>query len=383
MLTPSRFDTLSLFAATPPGLEAVTAAELERLGVSGAKVVSGGVVFFGDLATLYRINLWCRTAQRVLVRLDAFFAVHLAKLHKKLQQIPWEYYVNPNLPVTVRATCRKSRIYHSVAAAERGALAIQKRLGLDETPVYGEGAPRQSDAGTTVVLRLERDHCMVSLDSSGEHLHRRGYRIYRHEAPLRENLAAAVLFSLGFDGKCNFWDPMCGSGTLPIEAAMIAANIPPGLNRTFAFMHWPVFDGDVWRALLDEANRSRRVSDVLIGGSDKQASAVRMSREHAEAAGVAQWTSFQRTPVHELTVPTQSGVMASNPPYGKRIGDRRKLCGVYHQLGEIAIRHLDGWQLGILTTDSFLVEATGLDMRPVGPLFPNGGIRVRLYSTVT
>jgi putative N6-adenine-specific DNA methylase len=375
--------TLSLFAATPPGLEDVTAFELRSLGIAGTKSVAGGVVFEGDISTVYRVNLWSRTAQRVLIRLDGFFAVHLAQLHRKLRRVPWETFLDPTGPITVKATCRKSRIYHSAAAAERCAWALQERLELDVPPDFGEGAPQECSNATTVVLRLEKDHCTVSLDSSGEHLHRRGYRTLGYEAPIRENLAAALLLRLDFDGRGGFWDPMCGSGTVPIEAAMIAANIAPGLNRSFAFMRWPGFNTSLWATLVQTARSAVREPDVVIGGSDINLSAISISKRHAEMAGVDKYIRFEVTAIDALRIPADEGLMLSNPPYGKRIGERRSLKDVYHRFGAMVVRHGDGWKAGFVASDADLAAATGIDMRPVGPPFPNGGIRIRLYSTVS
>ena len=373
---------LRLFAATPPGLENITQAELRTLGVEGDKPVPGGVEFDGDLRTLYLSNLWLRSAQRVLVRLGGFFVVHLAKLRKKMDQVPFESFLTAGVPIAVRATCRKSKIYHSKAAAERAALAIKERLGLSYIPYYGEGSPPKEGKQVTVLLRIDRDHCTISLDSSGEHLHRRGYRTHQHEAPLRENLAAALLYQMGYDGAVHFWDPMCGSGTLPIEAALIASRTAPGSRRRFAFMDWPGFDEDMWISLVSEAENSRQAPSMLIGGSDKDEKAVEMSRHHAKAAGVDEWLRFEPRPVESLALSQVSGMMLSNPPYGKRIGERNRIKDLYHSLGECIVRHSEKWRLGLISPDAHLMALTGLDMRPCGAVFPNGGLRVRLHCTV-
>lgn len=373
---------LRLFAATPPGLENITQAELRQLGINGEKPMPGGVEFDGDLRMLYVVNLWLRSAQRVLVRLDGFFVVHLAKLRKKLDQVPFESFLNPHVPIEVRATCKKSRIYHSKAAAERAALAIKERLGLCDTPYFGEGAPLKEGDRMAVLLRIEKDHCTISLDSSGEHLHRRGYRSHSHEAPLRENLAAAMLYKMGYDGAEHFWDPMCGSGTLPIEAALMATNTAPGRDRKFAFMNWPGFDADMWSTLVEAAENARQNPSMLIGGSDIDENAVEISRLHARAAGVDEWVRLEVKPIEKLSLSQVSGMMVSNPPYGKRIGERKQLKDLYHSIGECIVRHSDRWRLGLVAPDAYLVASTGLDMRPCGAAFPNGGLRVRFHSTV-
>lgn len=372
---------MHLFAAAPPGLEPLVAMELEGVGVQGTECVPGGVAFRGDLETLYRANLWLRVAGRVLVRIDQFFVVHLAKLHKKAKAVPWERFLNPDVSISVRGTCRKSRIYHSKAAAERVAMGIADRLGLPKIPRFGEGGPSEEGDAHQVMVRLERDHCTLSLDSSGDHLHRRGYRTESTDAPLRENLAAALLYLAHWRPEERFVDPMCGSGTLPIEAALMAARVPPGIHREFAFMDWPSGDPALWQKLVDEAAELVRSPERPIQGFDVDADAVWIARRNAERAGVHEVVPFERAPVQDLAVGDETGLVLTNPPYGRRIGERRELRKLYAALGEAVRRQPGTWRLGVVTSDLHFAAATGVEFPNVTPPFPHGGVRVKLYWT--
>ena len=368
-----------MFAVAPPGLEIAVAEELRALGMAAQRIVAGGVTFSGDREALYRANLWLSTASRVLVRVEQFFAVHLAQLHKKAKAIAWERYLDPTLPVEVRGSCRKSRIYHSKAAAERVALGIAERLKLPDLPGFGEGGPREEGGAHQVLFRIDRDHCTLSLDSSGEHLHRRGYRTESLEAPLRETLAAALLRLSGWKKNESLVDPLCGSGTIPIEAALFASGVAPGLRRSFAFLDWPTADPALWQRLLGEAAERVRSPDRPIRGSDIDAEAVWIARRNAERAGVSDIVEFERKDMDELPPQEGSGLLLTNPPYGKRIGERRRLRTLYAALGNAARRQTPGWRLGFVTSDRHFAAATGMDFPLVSAPFPNGGVRVRLY----
>ena len=370
-----------LFAAVPPGLEAVCAAELKALGIENTKISPGGVSFTGDLETLCIANLALRSAARILLRVDRFYAVHLAQLHKKAGRIPWEAYLPSDGPVEVRAVCRKSRIYHSAAAAERVAKGIAERLKRTELPNFGEGAPDEAGGATCVLLRIDRDHCTVSVDTSGAHLHRRGYRTRTGLAPLRETLAAAVLQLCGwFADEAPLADPMCGTGTFPIEAAMAAARIPPGLHRTFGFENLPFHQPQVLATLKEGLREGIGTPPHPIFASDISEDAVAATRDNAENAGVLSYIETAVSDAATLSgLPTGTFVVC-NPPYGKRIGERRSLRNLYRALGE-SISRIERARLAVVTDDPSFAAATGADFSLISDPFPNGGIRVRVYST--
>ena len=282
-----------LFAVTAPGLEPYTAQELRDLGMLDdsiqprSSVVSGGIEFQGDLEIIYRANLHLRTASRVLLRFGKFHAAAFSELDKRARRLPWERFLAPGQPVAVRATCRKSRLYHSTAVADVIVKVIGERLG--KTIVqhkFDENA--DGPLPQLVLVRLANDQCTLSIDTSGALLHRRGYRLETAKAPLRETLAAGLLFASGWDAQSPLIDPFCGSGTIPIEAAMLACCIAPGCARRFAFMDWPGFRSETWQKILDESQMALQTVVPPIQASDRDAGAIKIARANAERAGVSQ-----------------------------------------------------------------------------------------------
>jgi putative N6-adenine-specific DNA methylase len=233
------------FAVTAPGLEPFTSRELTDLGLLAVPVLEessqAGVAFKGDLLALYRANLHLRTASRVLARVGTFFyATTYPELQKRTSRLPWERFLAPGQTILLRVTCRQSKLYNSEAVTRTIAAGLEERLGkaspLVKADEESDGHPPQM-----IVVRLVDDKCTLSVDSSGALLHKRGYRLAVAKAPLRETLAAALLMASGWDTSTSLLDPFCGSGTIPIEAALLRLGLPPGLNRRFAFMDWPGF----------------------------------------------------------------------------------------------------------------------------------------------
>jgi putative N6-adenine-specific DNA methylase len=361
--TDSRFE---LFASTALGLESIAAGELKSLGVRGRQEI-GGVAFSGDLDRLYQANLWLRTASRVLARLGRFHASTFYELERRAKKLPWEKFLPTSGPVTLRVTCRKSRLYHSDAVAERVLSAIAgsasrvieaSRGGLDD-----EGEDADSEAQLFIV-RIVHDQVEISADSSGELLHRRGYRQEIAKAPLRETLAAAMVLASGWQRGEPLLDPMCGSGTIPIEAALIARGIAPGAQRKFQFMRWPAFDERRWNAILENARNSATRAIATISGSDRDAGAIGAARRNAERAGVAETTQFSEKAISDTIAGLDDvgvGWVLTNPPYGVRIGEGEDLRNLYARLGaELGTK--PGWRLGVLTSDTGLVAQTQLSM---------------------
>jgi putative N6-adenine-specific DNA methylase len=226
------------------------------------------------------------------------------------------------------------------------------------------------------VVRVLRDQFTISADTSGELLHMRGYRQAVAKAPMRETLAAALLLGSGWRGATPLVDPMCGSGTIPIEGALIARRLPPGGRREFAFMQWPNFDRETWEGLTREADTDALASSpVQIIGSDRDAGAIASATANAERAGVLDGVELAVRALSELHPPDEPGTVAINPPYGVRVGDTRKLRDLYAQLGNLMRRRCPGWTLALLAADERLARETGLDLEPVFAT-TNGGIRV-------
>jgi putative N6-adenine-specific DNA methylase len=375
-----------LFAVTAPGLEPVALKELQRLGLlvstgdAGVRMPGeegGGVAFEGELGDLYRANLHLRVASRVLVRVGEFYAANFSELRKKAARLAWERFVQPGQPVEIHATSHKSRLYHSGGVAERVVGAIGDRLGSLPGKASGKGQPAAELAPQRVVVRLVRDLCTLSVDSSGELLHRRGYRLATAKAPLRETLAAAMLLASGWDERSPLLDPFCGSGTIPIEAAMLAIGIPPGRNRQFAFMEWPGYDAPLWQRLLQEAPIPDLAAAPVIQASDRDAGAVEMARANAERAGVLDAIAFSQRAVSAVEPPPGPGWVVTNPPYGLRVSEGKDLRNLYAQTGNVLRAHAPGWHVAILSSDIRLLGHTGLKLDTSFSTV-NGGVNVRL-----
>ncbi len=361
---------LEIFLVATPGLEAPLHAETVVKGFAAAKIVPGGVSCRGDWPEVWRANLCLRGANKVLVRLGSFPAVHLAQLDKRARKFPWSDILRSDVPVKVEATSRKSRIYHAGAARQRIERAISETLG----------APISSDAGLRVLLRIEKDICTLSVDTSGEPLHKRGHKPAVAKAPMRETMAAMFLRECGFDGSEPVLDPMCGSGTFVIEAAEIALGLNPGRSRHFAFEDLHGFDSKAWAAMQQSDPRSE--TDMVFDGSDRNAGAADAATTNADRAGVAAHTRFQCKSVSDIKPPAgPAGLVIVNPPYGARIGDEKRLRSLYGSLGKGLMSRFSGWRVGIVTSNQSLARSTRLPLLAPGPVVDHGGTKIRLYRT--
>jgi len=370
------------FAVVTPGFEPVVEAELRALGATDAVAEPGGVTFSADDALLLDANLRLRAATRVVVRIAEFTAKSFSELERRAKPVPWKRYVAHGTQVGFRVTCKKSRLYHSGAVEERLAKWLAAAVpGAELTPMGDD----EDDAVAAVpaqlfVVRILRDVCTISADSSGELLHRRGYRLATAKAPIRETIAAGCLLALGYDGSEALLDPMCGAGTIPIEAALIARNIAPGIQRAFACERWPSFGpkiGVVRRAVARAAERPA-VAPIL--GSDRDAGAVESALANAKRAGVGDIVTLEKRALSAAEPPTPGGLLLTNPPYGARIGESADLRNLYAQLGNRARTALAGWRVALVSGDSALDGHTKLKFDQV-LRFSNGGIKVRLVAT--
>ncbi|MDO3379013.1 THUMP domain-containing class I SAM-dependent RNA methyltransferase [Geoalkalibacter halelectricus] len=362
-----------LFAVTAPGCEAACLAELNALGLPGL-AQPGGVAFRGELADIYRANLWLRTAARVLVRFAELRATSFPELYQKCVRLPWGRFVRPRTAVAVRVSCRRSRLMHTGRITQTLGAAVDRALGREKPP-----AEPQPQAVQLVLVRFEEDRALISLDSSGELLHRRGYRQEQGAAPLRETLAAALLHEVGWQPHLPLWDPMCGSGTLLIEAALVACRGAPGLQRGFAFENWPRFRAGRWQVLLGQAQAAAMPSpSPTLYGSERDAALLAAARRNAERAGVADVLALHAGDFRDLPVPPGPGVVLCNPPYGLRIGESRALRALFADFGDFLRTRAPGWRGGFLLPDSDLARASGLALRP-GAVFAHGGLAARLH----
>ena len=374
--------TYAAFAVTAPGLEQLALGELERLGARDAEAIAGGVTFSASRQLLYAANLHLRTASRVVARIGAFRATAFHELERRAGKVPWQAFVSPNLDVALRVTCRKSRLYHSDAVAARVASAIASRVG--DARFVGD-AGDEADASDArqqlIIVRLFHDQCTVSVDSSGALLHLRGYRQAVGRAPLRETLAAAALLASGWDAHAPLLDPMCGSGTIPIEGALLARRIPPGLRRDFAFTRWPDFDERTWRTVLADAQAAILPSGPApILASDRDAGAVDAARANADRAGVLADIELTQRAISAVNPSVdRTGWVVTNPPYGVRVGDRDRLRNLYAQFGKVMRAGCPGWRVTLVSAAPELERQTGLPLRSTLST-RNGGIPVRLVS---
>lgn len=372
-----------LFAITAPGLEPLAAAELRALGIEGV-VEPGGVAWTGPAAQMYEANLRLRTASRVVVRAAHFRARTFFELERHARKVPWDRWVAPGGQVRLRVTSRKSKLYHEGAIAQRLLDAIARRVGqVDGATIADDEADVAADAQLFIV-RFVRDGCVISADSSGALLHLRGYRQALAKAPLRETLAAAMLLGSRWDARTPLVDPMCGSGTIAIEAALLARGIVPGLAmadrepRAYAFSAWPNFDAAAWSAAVDRARGEILPSaPAPITGSDRDAGAIDASTANAERAGVGGDIEFSVRPLSAIEPPSQPGLILCNPPYGIRVGEREPLRNLYAVMGRTLVERAPGYTLGLLSADKQLEGHVGLPFRELFRT-SNGGIPVHL-----
>jgi putative N6-adenine-specific DNA methylase len=360
-----------LFVVCTPGLEAVVSSEMRSLGLQG-RALAGGVELPGGLEEAMRMNLWLRTASRVLVRLgEPFRATAFAELVRKGSSLSWESFVRKKMRVAFRVTCRKSRLYHSDAVAERLHSALEARVGFSVPLAESDGEEAPEDV-QLFVARIERDVCTVSADSSGALLHQRGWRGPHAKAPLRETLAAALLLGAGFHGDEPSCDPMCGSGTLAIEAALIALRRAPGINRTFAFQRWPGHSARRWEHLVADARKKERAVAAHIEASDHDAGAVQAARENALGADVD--VDIVQRPLSDLPGDAGPGLLACNPPYGARIA--ADVRAVFAELAAAAGRRAS-WRVAVISARPEAAAASGLHLSPLLKT-KNGGIPVEM-----
>ncbi len=368
---------LRFFATCARGLEPVLAEELRSLGAATVEPGRGGVAFAGDRALLYRANLWLRTAVRVLQPVLEADVGSPDDLYQAVQTVDWQQYMTPDHTLAVDCNVRDSTITHSKYAALKTKDAIcdqfvarcGRRPSVDvEEPMVG------------LNLHIFRNRAVLSLESSGESLHKRGYRPILTRAPLNEALAAALVLLSGWRDDTPFVDPLCGSGTLPIEAAWLALRRPPGLTRRrFGFQGWMDYDVALWTALRDEARQAvRKQLPAPILGADVHRNTVRFARDNAKAAGLGALVRFAVATVGDFRPPPgPPGTILCNPPYGERLGEEKELRGLYHTLGEVFRERCAGWRVWMFVGNAALARQVGLPLAEQIPLF-NGAIPCRL-----
>lgn len=370
---------MDCFAVVAPGLESLALAEARALGLPArAEPGGGGVAWEGDLRSVVLANVGLRIATRVVGRLATFHARSFAELERHARRVPWASVVAPGGAVSFRVTSKKSRLYHSDAIAQRLSDAVQRAMPGVRVEGAGDDDEVAGDAQGFVV-RMFRDECTVSVDSSGALLHRRGWRLATAKAPLRETMAAALIAASGWDVRSPLVDPFCGSGTIPIEAALVARGIAPGLSRRFAVERWPGVDAALVTEVRDAlATRQLERNSAIVAGFDRDAGAIDAARSNAARAGVADDVELAVRGLSALELPAGGpGWIVTNPPYGVRVGEEERVRDLWAHLGNVLRARAPGWRIALLSPDHALERQLRIPVRAVATT-SNGGIPVRM-----
>lgn len=330
------------------GLEAVLKKEILDLGYEISQVEDGKVTFLGDAEAICRANIFLRTTERILLKVGSFKAVTFEELFQGTKALPWEEYI----PQDGRFWVKKANSIKSKLFSPSDIQSIMKKAMVERMKQgYGVSVIPETGADYPVRVSLYKDIVTVALDTTGESLHKRGYRKLTSKAPIEETLAAALIMLTPWNKDRILVDPFCGSGTFPIEAAMMAANMAPGMNRSFLSEDWKqIIPRKCWYEAMDEAQEM--VDDTVsvdIQGYDLDPEVIKAARANAELAGVAHMIHFQQRPVAELSHPKKYGFLITNPPYGERIEDKKNLPALYTQIGE-RFKALDSWSAFIITS---------------------------------
>ncbi|NES76309.1 MULTISPECIES: class I SAM-dependent RNA methyltransferase [unclassified Okeania] len=366
------------YAKVAKGLEAIAAQELESLGAENVCPEFTGVSFTGDKTLLYRVNIWARTIFRVLVPIAEIRCVNREVLYKEVKKIPWQRYLSPKNTLAVNCTGSNDKLKHTHYTA------LQIKDAITEQQIEKFRYRSNIDTKNPDILinaHIQNNNCILSLDSSGSSLHQRGYRLAMGFAPLKETLAAAILEMAEYSPDIPFLDPLCGSGTLPLEASLKALNIAPGLLRNkFSLMNWRDFDKSLWQDLLTEAKNSQLTElKSIIVGSDRNPEVLFQARINSERCGVANKIKFIKTDLSKLKPPADKGIIICNPPYGERLGEVEELGELYKMLGDIFKQRFTGWTAFILTGSKQLSKQVGLRTSRRIPVY-NGAIPCTLLK---
>ncbi|MBI4956755.1 MAG: class I SAM-dependent RNA methyltransferase [Myxococcales bacterium] len=365
---------VELVATSAFGLESVVAHELEALGYGERRVADGRIAFVADEAGVCRTNLWLRAADRVLVKLGEFPARDFGALFEQTAALDWASWLPPNAAFPVRGKSVRSQL-HAVPSCQgivKKAIveSLRRAHRRERLPEDGPEYP--------VEVSLLRDVATLALDTSGPGLHKRGYRKLVGTAPLKETLAAALVLLSRWRPDEPLCDPLCGSGTIPIEAALIARHVAPGIGRSFAAERWPRIGPAAWQRAREEARSlEQRLPVVRIAGSDRDGEQLALARQHAQAAGVASDVAFERRELERLPGDEGRGLVLCNPPYGERLGDEQEVRALFAAMAAALERRPD-WSLGMLTPATELEAALGRRAEKKRKLY-NGRIACTYY----
>lgn len=355
----------SFFVSTLPGIEQLCFDELLSLGISMADAtpMKGGVEFRDRVHNCYLANLKLRTANRILMRIETFRATNFRQLGKKLTDLPWELYLHKDAACAVNVTSRHSRLFHKDAIADKVKESMAERWSLANR--YLENKQGISRFPQQIFVRAFNDRFTISIDSSGELLHKRGLKIHGGKAPIRETIAAAILAKAGYHGEEPLLDPMCGTGTFSLEGAMIANHVPAGWYRNFAFMGWPCFRPSRWEYIRREAEKSiKRINKPIIFASDKDQNIClkleKVIRENnlSGTISVLRRDFFDLLPsdIKRLTKTERNGLVTINPPYGRRLGSKDNSEKTFIQICQKLKKDFKGWKIALIAPSRDLVK---------------------------
>lgn len=371
----TKMSTYTLIATAAMGLESIVAKEVKELGYE-CQVENGKVIFKGDETAIARANMWLRTADRIKILVGEFKAYSFDELFENTKKLPWEDFLPVDAEFPVQGKSVKSKLYSvpdcqaivKKAIVERLRTAYKRTSWLDETgPLF------------KLEVAIHKDVASITLDTSGQGLHKRGYRIGQGEAPLKETLAAALIQLTTWNPDRPFVDPFCGSGTIAIEAALIGQNIAPGFNREFLSEEWPLMPADVWEKTRLEAEDLANYEQPLeILGTDIDHRMIEVSKENALEAGLGDLVKFKQMQVRDFTSELEFGIIVGNPPYGERLGERKEVEKMYQEMGR-AFEKLDTWSVYMLTSHENFEQCYGKQATKKRKLF-NGFIRTDYYQ---
>lgn len=369
-------EKVTLIATAGFGVEAVVARELKHLGYEDCVTEDGKVTFTAPVSSICRSNLWLRCAERVFVKMGEFEAKTFDQLFEGTKALPWEDWIPADAAFPVTGSCIRSTLMSisdcqsiiKKAVVER----LKRKYGLERFPETG--------ARYKIAFWILKDMVILGLDTSGEGLHKRGYRRRTTAAPLKETLASAMLLISRWTPEKPLLDPFCGSGTIPIEAAMMGMNLAPGLNRSFDAQYWSQINPTLWEQAVEEAcDLARRDRPLQIFGYDIDEDAIDACRFHAREAEVEHTIHFQVRPMKEASSRFQYGVVVTNPPYGERMGDKAQNAALYREMSDTFRRNLETWSIYVITSDLEFEQYYGRKADKKRKLY-NGGMLCYLYQ---
>lgn len=366
---------IELIAPTLFGIEAITARELRKLGYTDVTVENGRVSFTGDESAICKTNLWIRTAERILLKIGDFNATTFEELFEKTKALPWDKWIPENAAFPVKGYSLKSKLFSVPDCQSIVKKAIVEKLKSKyKKDWFAEDGPLYQ-----VQFSIMKDKVTLMIDTSGEGLHKRGYRRDAMIAPLRETLASAMIMLSDWIYDRPLWDPFCGSGTIPIETALIGANIAPGLKRNFSFEKWPNIPKKLWLQAKEEALEEIKGDIQLnIRGSDIDKKAIELSKENAYKAGVDKYVHFEQGAFNDKETIDKYGCVVCNPPYGQRLGELKEVENLYREMGQ-TFSKLDTWSFYIITSHEDFERLYGKKSNKNRKLY-NGMIKCYYYQ---